>query len=675
MFGSSILEVLIGLVVVFLVLSIVVSALNEAWASATASRPRVLALGVAQLLGEDGKRAFYAHPRIRTLSPPDRFGFRKGQRRPSFVPAAVFAEVVLEQWSEPADVTQRELQLARDDLRLMRLTSQAEGWAKAAADNSESASCLQAELRSILARADGQVPSAARQRNTAVLAAVTKALGERFDQTMERATGWYRRRAQLASGIFAFVVVVMADADAIELAKVMYREPAVRAQMVALGQSIRDNPPSAVRAPSSGSAQGVTDATTAATEKAEAKEAPAGGAGSSAREAKDLLGKLAHEVELPLGWQDGDALAKDMKWLGLLLTVIAASLGAPFWFQVLGKLASLRSAGGAKDAGAKGDDDKAGKGEPAATAVPASASAAAPTGAEAVARPKLDEAYWQGVADRLALVGGPGAAAPTPEVAQLRLALDCARLSAIAYLDESVASRFAKSCGFDVKDWADEGSTQAMLCQRSNGDGDDDIVVCYRGTEPSRIEDWVADARFKLQQDPDNPGNRVHGGFARALSATFDQLEASRKKLPGGGRLVFTGHSLGAALATLHACRHAELPATHLVTFGSPRVGDIAFAAELNAKLGLRSQRFVNGRDIVTRVPPRLSGFDHIGKVRYFDDRGVLQADSADWFRWLADALDAAADLRSAGRTISDHAMELYIARIEAALAIAEGRG
>jgi pimeloyl-ACP methyl ester carboxylesterase len=71
----------------------------------------------------------------------------------------------------------------------------------------------------------------------------------------------------------------------------------------------------------------------------------------------------------------------------------------------------------------------------------------------------------------------------------------------------------------------------------------------------------------------------------------------------------FTGHSLGGALATLAADRHGDSAAVY--TFGSPLVGDDAFAAGFNNRHEGRSFRYVNGDDLVTRVPPF---FTHINR-------------------------------------------------------------
>jgi hypothetical protein len=91
------------------------------------------------------------------------------------------------------------------------------------------------------------------------------------------------------------------------------------------------------------------------------------------------------------------------------------------------------------------------------------------------------------------------------------------------------------------------------------------------------------------------------------------------------GRRIFTGHSLGGALATLAA---AIFQPACLITFGAPRVGDAAFGATMS---GVESRRYVGCCDMIARVPPELLGFRHCGELRYIDRNGVIhQSPSAD---------------------------------------------
>ena len=87
-----------------------------------------------------------------------------------------------------------------------------------------------------------------------------------------------------------------------------------------------------------------------------------------------------------------------------------------------------------------------------------------------------------------------------------------------------------------------------------------------------------------------------------------------------------TGHSLGAAMATITATR---VDAECLYTFGSPRVGGKEFIKQLNCE----HHRFVNNNDIVTKVPPQIMGFQHCGEERYFNAYGC-ERNPTYWQRW-----------------------------------------
>ena len=83
-----------------------------------------------------------------------------------------------------------------------------------------------------------------------------------------------------------------------------------------------------------------------------------------------------------------------------------------------------------------------------------------------------------------------------------------------------------------------------------------------------------------------------------------------------------TGHSLGAALATLAASRLKDRFST-LFTFGAPLVGNGRFGKTIPDE---RHQRYVNCLDLVTRIPPEQLGFAHCGTRHYIDSEGKIHA-------------------------------------------------
>jgi pimeloyl-ACP methyl ester carboxylesterase len=102
----------------------------------------------------------------------------------------------------------------------------------------------------------------------------------------------------------------------------------------------------------------------------------------------------------------------------------------------------------------------------------------------------------------------------------------------------------------------------------------------------------------------------VHQGFARRLSNITADLQRVLARLAPSCRLWFTGHSLGAAAATLAAYRHRDRT-DGICTFGSPLVGNGVFTGTFGGALGLKSTRYVNDHDLVTRVPPEPFALPH----------------------------------------------------------------
>src|SRR5262249_15142812 len=116
-------------------------------------------------------------------------------------------------------------------------------------------------------------------------------------------------------------------------------------------------------------------------------------------------------------------------------------------------------------------------------------------------------------------------------------------------------------------------------------------------------------------------GGRVHAGFASAaLSLRTPIREWLQQAQIEAAKLIVTGHSLGAAMATLLASEH---PVEWLITLGSPRVGNDEFVQTLQAA---NIRRLVNCCDAVTDVPLPIGGYTHIVPHTYLTrDAQVLE--------------------------------------------------
>jgi hypothetical protein len=195
------------------------------------------------------------------------------------------------------------------------------------------------------------------------------------------------------------------------------------------------------------------------------------------------------------------------------------------------------------------------------------------------------------------------------------------------------------------------------------------VVVCYRGTEPMSLINWLTDAdvypetvRFSF---PGGDHYEVHAGFYRNVRATrFEVLGMLERALrvqavlDDAGpaphpmeALYVTGHSLGGAMALLLGVMLATEPSfaplaerlRAVCTYGQPMVGSpgLAAACREHPLLGRRVVRYVYRDDVVPHLPPKDSGdFAHVGPERRFDGRAWRDADPTEQMSNLVGLLE-----------------------------------
>jgi len=226
------------------------------------------------------------------------------------------------------------------------------------------------------------------------------------------------------------------------------------------------------------------------------------------------------------------------------------------------------------------------------------------------------------------------------------------------YRDRDEVEKLLKDIGYNEWAWFDKDGTQAFVCRKSNAN---EIFIVFRGTEPEEMKDILADA--KAWRKPAREKGLVHFGFAQALDKVYDNIVRwiDEQKLDDGYKITCTGHSLGAALATICASR---LDAHELYTFGSPRVGNRAFVKEMKND-GIKHWRFVNNNDIVTKVPFPII-YRHHGELVYINHYGNIRK-MTPWQRvkdrWRGRARAIAKGQLFDG--IFDHSMGLYYEKVQ----------
>lgn len=236
----------------------------------------------------------------------------------------------------------------------------------------------------------------------------------------------------------------------------------------------------------------------------------------------------------------------------------------------------------------------------------------------------------------------------------------CAQTANAVYADEPLCFEMVEQYCKTKKSFKffDHSNAQACAYQHDK----DNIVICFRGTQPAQLSDIVADLK-SWQVDSETDGE-VHAGFKGEVDKLWDHILAySKMKSSEGKHVIITGHSLGAAMATIVASRLKALGRTvTLYTFGSPRVGDHTWAKQFE---DIEAYRFVNNNDIVTGVPP-YGFFTHIGELKYINYYGNIR--DVTWFQRFKD------QMRGRWRALMkfqlfdgafDHSMSLYCDKVK----------
>lgn len=195
------------------------------------------------------------------------------------------------------------------------------------------------------------------------------------------------------------------------------------------------------------------------------------------------------------------------------------------------------------------------------------------------------------------LIPKGGRMEPERDMDVWKTALLCAEISEAVYDDDRLLARLAE-LGFPNATPISHESLNAVVCSN-----DAMVVVSFRGTDDLR--DWIVNANVTGTKVSDGP---VHEGFYKGTTALYDPVLGEVRKYGGDKKPVYvTGHSLGGAMSVLfcyEALVRKDIEIHSLITFGQPLTMGRNVAHKLNELLGTRYRRFVNGRDIVTRLVP-----------------------------------------------------------------------
>lgn len=142
------------------------------------------------------------------------------------------------------------------------------------------------------------------------------------------------------------------------------------------------------------------------------------------------------------------------------------------------------------------------------------------------------------------------------------------------------------------------------------------LSIAFRGSDAPK--DWRTNLAFCKKVIPYNNSAskiKVHAGFIRAYKEPQIRERLQALVTPGIRRVELCGHSYGAALAVLCAVDlQYNFPDRdfEVMLFGCPRVGNRAFQRSYNRRV-FKTLRVENGNDIVSKLPPALWGYRHVG--------------------------------------------------------------
>lgn len=367
MLGSSIIDIAIGLIFIYLLLSLICSAANEVIERYSRKRAKDLERGVSEMLRDpELVESLYTHPLIYSLfSKPYQAG---GKNLPSYIPARNFALALMD-IIKPGGETAASGAAGATGAGLQVLQANVGNLRDALATNVTLNKDVKKALLTFV-DAGQDDPGKVRENIEAW-----------FDSSMDRVSGWYKRRSQLIILVVGLVLTILLNVDTLAIVRTLSTDKAMRDSLVAAAQEYAKNNPTPTPAPASTpsaspsasprgqrspspSPRSAANASPAVS-PASSPRAPATAAASPSPSPSSsptpayqtpesrIQQNLAEikKLGLPIGWTraEGDPRSVNISWegwllriIGWLVTVLALSLGAPFWFDMLNKFIVVR---------------------------------------------------------------------------------------------------------------------------------------------------------------------------------------------------------------------------------------------------------------------------------------------------------------------------------------------
>lgn len=297
MLDSVALNVIISLVFIYSLYSLLITTLNEGIAAIFNLRAKTLEKGIKRMLTDNGDKEntivnqFYQQPIIKFLG-------ENNNKKPSYILSKSFAEALIHLCkSLVIDAKETEKQLWVGIQKIKEI-------------NPETGKYLEI----VYLDTEGDIKE------------FQKAIENWFNETMDRATGWYKKQTQKITLIIALAVALSFNVNTIGIIKNLSKNPKLASQVVEMA----DKYAKASKAnPNLISDKEMNKQIKIVFIKAQNVVAN----NTEIQNANAILG---------LGWTKEEKKNIGESILGCLITALAISLGAPFWFDLLNKLMQLR---------------------------------------------------------------------------------------------------------------------------------------------------------------------------------------------------------------------------------------------------------------------------------------------------------------------------------------------
>jgi hypothetical protein len=297
MLNNAFLDIAIGLVTMYLVLSLMGTVVNEFISTTISLRASTLKKAVENLLGDrDLIKRFKAHGLVA--------GTTKTAGDPSYLTGQTFAMALL------GVLVSGNPSPGLDQIN------------KAIKDLGE-ASTFGSTLQSLVVKAGDDATK------------LRDELANYFDASMDRVSGIYKRRLKWISLGVGFLIVVALNADSIKAGNALWKDSSLRAQMAATSQTVlAGGKPDA--APKTITTSELTSQLTSL--EKDVRPLPIGLTGGQAAQLWSMITGKWSFTSAGVWWFL-------TKLFGLAITAFAISLGAPFWFDTLSKFMNIRGTG------------------------------------------------------------------------------------------------------------------------------------------------------------------------------------------------------------------------------------------------------------------------------------------------------------------------------------------